>query len=168
MVNANTAFLFSFVNSSKAKCASTANVSETSSLGIKKIYSHDDLSKSDLNNNENIFQKLVPSNWNEFSLDMYYKKNGYLCSCVNRLRLAVRDGEISKGETKKNNVYETIKRKFNHIEGARGVITLQVFADQKDQEILGIEINPRFGGGYPLSHLAGANFPELIIKDIPN
>jgi len=26
------------------------------------------------------------------------------------------------------------------------------------------EINPRFGGGYPLTHYAGVNFPQLIIK----
>ncbi|NCA26500.1 MAG: ATP-grasp domain-containing protein [Methylophilaceae bacterium] len=27
-----------------------------------------------------------------------------------------------------------------------------------------LELNPRFGGGYPVSHLAGANFPDLIIR----
>jgi carbamoyl-phosphate synthase large subunit len=30
---------------------------------------------------------------------------------------------------------------------------------------LGIEINPRFGGGYPLSYQAGANFPEMLVKE---
>ena len=33
------------------------------------------------------------------------------------------------------------------------------------QSIYGIEINPRFGGGYPLSYLAGANFPLWIIQE---
>ncbi|MDH3246402.1 MAG: hypothetical protein OEM26_17405, partial [Saprospiraceae bacterium] len=28
-----------------------------------------------------------------------------------------------------------------------------------------IEINPRFGGGFPLSYLAGANFPRWILKE---
>lgn len=27
-----------------------------------------------------------------------------------------------------------------------------------------LELNPRFGGGYPVSHLAGAMFPELIVR----
>ena len=31
--------------------------------------------------------------------------------------------------------------------------------------IVGIEINPRFGGGYPLSYLAGGNFPKWLIEE---
>ena len=31
--------------------------------------------------------------------------------------------------------------------------------------MVGIEINPRFGGGYPLSYNAGGNFPELLIRE---
>ena len=33
------------------------------------------------------------------------------------------------------------------------------------EELKGIEINPRFGGGYPLSYLAGGNFPKWIIQE---
>ena len=36
---------------------------------------------------------------------------------------------------------------------------------QQSQSIYGIEINPRFGGGYPLSYLAGANFPQWLIQE---
>ena len=43
--------------------------------------------------------------------------------------------------------------------------TLQVFKSRKKDEIIGIEINPRFGGGYPLSYCAGANFPKWIIEE---
>ena len=32
-------------------------------------------------------------------------------------------------------------------------------------EIIGIEINPRFGGGFPLSYASGANYPEYIILE---
>lgn len=31
--------------------------------------------------------------------------------------------------------------------------------------MVGIEINPRFGGGYPLTYMAGGNFPELLIRE---
>ena len=35
----------------------------------------------------------------------------------------------------------------------------------KTEKIIGIEINPRFGGGFPLSYMAGANFPKWIIDE---
>ncbi|MEX0273573.1 MAG: ATP-grasp domain-containing protein, partial [Flavobacteriaceae bacterium] len=46
-----------------------------------------------------------------------------------------------------------------------GCLTAQFFMNRKGDKIYGIEINPRFGGGYPLSYLAGANFPQWIIKE---
>ena len=33
-----------------------------------------------------------------------------------------------------------------------------------DQGIHILEINPRFGGGYPVSHLAGADFPGMLVR----
>jgi carbamoyl-phosphate synthase large subunit len=47
-----------------------------------------------------------------------------------------------------------------------GVITLQLFLIKKDDEVKFIEINPRFGGGAPLSIKAGANFPKWILQEL--
>jgi carbamoyl-phosphate synthase large subunit len=44
-----------------------------------------------------------------------------------------------------------------------GVITLQLFLTS-DSKIKFVEINPRFGGGAPLSIKAGANFPKWILQ----
>lgn len=33
----------------------------------------------------------------------------------------------------------------------------------KDNEVFVLELNPRFGGGYPFSHIAGANYPSAIV-----
>lgn len=46
-----------------------------------------------------------------------------------------------------------------------GCICLQVFYNPETEDVVGIEINPRFGGGYPQSYAAGANFPELLIRE---
>ena len=40
---------------------------------------------------------------------------------------------------------------------------MQLF--KKEGELFFIEINHRFGGGYPLSYLAGADFAKYLIKD---
>ena len=42
---------------------------------------------------------------------------------------------------------------------------LNIQINKIKEDIKCIEINPRFGGGYPMSHKAGGNFPELIIKE---
>ena len=45
-------------------------------------------------------------------------------------------------------------------------VLLQLFVNKKDDnDIYGIEINPRFGGGYPFSYNAGANFPKMILDE---
>jgi carbamoyl-phosphate synthase large subunit len=46
-----------------------------------------------------------------------------------------------------------------------GVITLQLFLTG-DNKVTFIEINPRFGGGVPLSIKAGANFPKWILQEL--
>ena len=46
-----------------------------------------------------------------------------------------------------------------------GVITLQLFLTT-DDKIKFIEINPRFGGGAPLSIKAGANFPKWLLQEL--
>ena len=46
-----------------------------------------------------------------------------------------------------------------------GVITVQLILT-KDEKIKFIEINPRFGGGAPLSIKAGANFPKWILQQL--
>jgi carbamoyl-phosphate synthase large subunit len=42
---------------------------------------------------------------------------------------------------------------------------LQVFVNKDTNAIYGIEINPRFGGGFPLSYFAGGNFPKWILQE---
>ena len=137
----------------------------SASKGLKKLFSENDLSINERNNPSNIFQELIPSNWIEYTADLYYSKDGKLISCVPRERIETRGGEISKGITRKNYIFEFLVNKLKFLKGARGPITVQLFADINHSKFLFIEINPRFGGGYPISHAAGVNYPELIIKE---
>lgn len=101
----------------------------------------------------------------EFTIDLYYDKNSDLKCFVPRERIEVRDGEVNKAVTKDTFFIPEIWNKMKQIQGFRGCITLQIFVNNNTQKIFGIEINPRFGGGYPLSYLAGANFPKWIIQE---
>lgn len=101
----------------------------------------------------------------EYTIDTYYNKEGLLCCAVPRKRIETRGGEISKGYTDKNFLVAFTRDKFNQMTGWRGCITMQFFVHKETSKVTGIEINPRFGGGYPLSYLAGADFPLWIIKE---
>ena len=48
--------------------------------------------------------------------------------------------------------------------GARGPMNIQCFLDV-DGTIAIIEINARFGGGYPLAHQAGARFTDWLLDE---
>ncbi|MFM2229272.1 MAG: hypothetical protein RL607_530 [Bacteroidota bacterium] len=104
--------------------------------------------------------------YTEYTLDLYYDRQSELKAVVPRKRIEVREGEVNKAITKKELFLKDIWTKFNKIEGLFGCITLQIFVHNTQPEnYYGIEINPRFGGGYPLSYLAGANFPKWILEE---
>lgn len=105
------------------------------------------------------------NDYEEFTCDLYYDKKNTLKCVVPRKRIEVRDGEVNKGLTSKNELVPYIKKHLNTIEGAKGCLTAQFFKHKTNNSIYGIEINPRFGGGFPLSYLAGANFPKWLIQE---
>ena len=105
---------------------------------------------------------LSPHEYTEFTIDLYYDRFNSLKCAVPRERIEVRSGEVSKSVTRKDELYASICGMFSRCKGFTGCITLQVFRKNSTNELIGIEINPRFGGGYPLSYCAGANYPRLF------
>ena len=112
-----------------------------------------------------LLEYLNPKEHTEFTCDLYYSKIGKLSCVIPRKRIETRGGEVSKGLTQKNFLVDFIFDRFAQIAGARGCVTMQFFVHNSSNKVYGIEINPRFGGGYPLSYLAGANFPGWIINE---
>jgi len=108
-------------------------------------------------------QYLNPETYSSYTIDLYYQK-GQLISMVPRKRVEVRAGEISKGLTDKGLVYDIMLPKLRTLTGADGPIGVQIFMSDSG-EVYGIEVNPRFCGGYPLTHASGAHFTEWLIRD---
>jgi carbamoyl-phosphate synthase large subunit len=116
--------------------------------------------------NKLLFQEYYGiENFKEVTIDLYFDKNYSLKCAVPRERIEVRSGEVSKGVTRKDELYDLICSKFSNCKGFRGCVTLQVFINRETNEVFGSEINPRFGGGYPLSYHAKANYPKMIISE---
>jgi carbamoyl-phosphate synthase large subunit len=84
---------------------------------------------------------------------------------VPRERIEVRAGEINKGCACKTWLVDYLKERMSKLDGVIGTICIQLFVNDNTHEVYAIEINPRFGGGYPLSYYAGANFPRNLIKE---
>lgn len=136
------------------------------SVGAYKVDKLDHIS-SDLFENKKlmILEYIDPEMNNEYTVDLYYDINSELKCIVPRLRIEVRSGEVSKAITRKNFLLDYLKQRLMILKGARGCITLQLFVNRTTNQVKGIEINPRFGGGYPLSYKANANFVRWILLE---
>lgn len=137
----------------------------SSGEGAQLLESADQVTREMLADPNLMFMEFIDGSHSEFTVDAYYDRDGKLRCWVPRERLAIRAGEVAKGVTRRNFVYDKLGEVLPRIEGARGCLTVQVFGRKEDERLLGIEINPRFGGGYPLSHAAGANFPAMLVDE---
>lgn len=100
----------------------------------------------------------------EYTLDIFYDFNGRPRCLVPRKRIEVRSGEVSKAVIIKHPaVLGQGWRVAQALQGCRGCINVQCFLTAGDI-VRFVEINPRFGGGAPLSIHAGADFPQWLIQ----
>lgn len=135
------------------------------SANLHVIRKEEDLTKEILEDPKLIFMEYIDKNeYKEFTVDMYYGKDNRVKSIVPRERIEIRAGEINKGITRKNYIVDYLKERMGELKGVRGCICIQLFYRESDNDIKGIEINPRFGGGYPFSYEAGVNMPLAILK----
>jgi carbamoyl-phosphate synthase large subunit len=135
------------------------------SVGAKSLAVPSDLTDGMRHDPKLIFMEYIDSTYDEFTVDAYFDRNGILKCLVPRHRIEVRDGEVSKGVTRRGHVYDYLKDRLAKIRGARGCLTVQLFAARDGRRYAALEINPRFGGGYPLSYAAGADFPGWLIDE---
>lgn len=99
----------------------------------------------------------------EYTFDVFADFDGNIISIVPRKRLAVRSGEILKGQIDMDpELIEQVRPLIVKLQ-AIGHITIQGICDEC-KKIKFIEINPRFGGGAPMSIMAGANSCEWLYK----
>lgn len=99
----------------------------------------------------------------EFTVDLWVDGDGAVRSSVARRRITVRGGEVEKGVTERNaavlRIAETVAES---LPDAFGPLNVQVFADQDVLKV--IEINARYGGGFPLSWRAGARTTRWALQ----
>jgi carbamoyl-phosphate synthase large subunit len=98
----------------------------------------------------------------EYTVDVFLDFNSTVITIVPRLRIATRSGEISKGRiVKDRQIIQDIMRLMNVLKPI-GHITVQLM--KTSNGIKYIEINPRFGGGAPMSIQSGADSCENLYR----
>lgn len=99
----------------------------------------------------------------EFGLDVMNDLGGNHVAVSVKQKLAMRAGETDKAVTvdlpEVREMGSTIGRNLRHI-GNLDVDIMQ----RANGDYCVLELNPRFGGGYPFSYEAGVNMPLAIIK----
>ena len=141
-------------------------ISGSLSQNIRILQSQDELDTWDVPKSEMMYMEIISNEeFDEYTIDVYYTQDSELICMVPRQRVEVRGGEISKGRTNKA-LIDFLKEPMSKIKTAFGCLTLQVFKSKTTDQIYGIEINPRFGGGFPLSNAAGARYPEFLLREV--
>jgi len=88
--------------------------------------------------------------------------NGDILSVVPRLRIEVRAGEVSKSITKNNKELINLTMALVKKLGITGPATIQGIRESQSGKFYFIEVNPRFGGGVPLTIEAGIPYADFI------
>ena len=135
------------------------------SIGATVVTDATMLSHAMLTDPKIMFMEFINTFHQEYTVDAYYDRQGQLRCFIPRQRIETRAGEVSKGVTRRNMVYDYLHDKLTLLQSARGCITLQLFSQPETGHFAALEINPRFGGGFPLSYAAGANYPGWLIDE---
>jgi carbamoyl-phosphate synthase large subunit len=96
----------------------------------------------------------------EYGLDILNDFNGKPMQVYIKEKLAMRAGETDKAILRNKPKLEKLGLKIGLCLGHSGNLDCDIFESDGVHYI--IEMNPRFGGGYPFSHMAGANYPAAI------
>lgn len=103
----------------------------------------------------------------EHTVDVLVLRDGIARCAVPRRRIEVRAGEVAKAVTVREPGLEALALAVvDALPAPYGALNVQIFRDAATGELAVIEINARFGGGFPLAHEAGARFPRWLIEDI--
>ena len=118
-----------------------------------------------------IFSEIVPDyiiqpyiSGTEYTVDVFCDFEGKPIFITPRIRLAIRAGEVLKTKIDQDEkIIAEMQRLIERLKPC-GAITVQLIRDSKTSEDYFIEINPRFGGGAPLSIKAGADSAEMMLR----
>ena len=133
-------------------------------FGSRHIYRAHDLGELDFflgySPVPSFVQRLCPGE--EFSIDVFCDLEGRCLNAIPRTMIESKGGESIKGMTIKDWDLIAFGRFVAEELGIRGPANIQCFrVDDGRHEVT--DVNPRFGGAFPLPRAAGSRYPELAL-----
>ncbi len=98
----------------------------------------------------------------EFSIDVFCDLDGRCLAAIPRTMIESKGGESIKGMTIKDLDLIEFGRVASEALRIIGPANIQCFRDP-DGALEVTDVNPRFGGGFPLPTAAGSRYPELAL-----
>lgn len=128
------------------------------SVGLSVVDDHDGLMH--FVDGEEMLQQMIDGP--EYGVDILNDLNGDFVHCVVKRKLGMRAGETDKSQVVRHPGIEALARRvsaaFRHV----GNMDMDVMEDARG-DLWCIDFNPRFGGGYPATHLAGADYLRALL-----
>jgi carbamoyl-phosphate synthase large subunit len=97
----------------------------------------------------------------EYGLDIINDLAGRYVTTFIKRKLSMRAGETDRAITIHDPQLEALGEQIGQALGHVGNLDCDVILGNDGPQVL--ELNPRFGGSYPFSHLAGANLPAALL-----
>ncbi len=98
----------------------------------------------------------------EYSFDILNDFNGKTVTSVVKRKIKMRAGETDQGYAIKDNQLVKSAMRLGNKLGHTGPLDVDFFI--KDNEPYILELNPRFGGGYSITHYAGLDFTKMLVE----
>ena len=98
----------------------------------------------------------------EYGLEILNDLQGNYVGTFAKEKLSMRSGETDKAVSVIDERFENLGKKIS--ENLKHIGTLDCDVIFNDNKLYVLDLNPRFGGGYPFSHEAGVNIAAMYIE----
>lgn len=134
----------------------------SSSINAFKVYDYEELGVYAEKIKDYVIQPFISGK--EYTVDIFCDFDGNPIYITPRERIAVRAGEVLKTQIFMDETLIEESKKIIEKFKPCGPMTVQVIRQSDTNEDYFIEINPRYGGGAPLSMKAGARSAEAVLR----
>ncbi len=107
-----------------------------------------------------IIQEMIVGD--EYGVDVVNDLEAKYAACFAKQKVSMRAGETDVGLTVHSKPFTFVAKKISSLINHVGILSVDCFMT-KQNEIIVTEMNCRISGHYPISHVAGFNFPLVLI-----